>query len=183
MYKKQLLKKLLISPLLVLLCVTAMAQGISVKGKITDERGLALPGVSIAIRGATRGTMTDAEGNYTISAGSHDVLVFTTIGYGRQEETVGNRINISVQLSPDPHSLNEVVVVGYGTQRRKDLTGSVGSVKGEAFKNQPITNPTDALQGRIAGVDIVKSSGAPDATPSIVIRGLASLNQDRKSVV
>lgn len=177
MYKKQLLKKLLISPLLLLLCVAAMAQGISVKGKLTDERGLALPGVSVAVRGTTRGAMTDAEGNYTISATSRDVLVFSMIGYGRQQETVGNRIIINVQLSPDPHSLNEVVVVGYGTQRRKDLTGSVGSVKGEAFKNQPITNPTDALQGRIAGVDIVKSSGAPDATPSIIIRGLASLNQ------
>ncbi|MGN8068624.1 SusC/RagA family TonB-linked outer membrane protein [Mucilaginibacter sp. 22184] len=177
MYKKQLLKKLLISPLFVLLCIAAMAQGISIKGKLTDERGLALPGVSVAIKGTTRGTLTDAEGNYTILAGNRDVLVFTMIGYGRQEETVGNRVNISIQLSPDPHSLNEVVVVGYGTQRRKDLTGSVGSVKGEAFKNQPITNPTDALQGRIAGVDIVKSSGAPDATPSIVIRGLASLNQ------
>jgi TonB-linked SusC/RagA family outer membrane protein len=177
MYKKQLLKKLLISPLLMLLCITAMAQSTAIKGKLTDERGLALPGVSVAVRGTTRGTMTDVEGNYTISATSRDVLVFSMIGYGRQQETVGNRININVQLSPDQHSLNEVVVVGYGTQRRKDLTGSVGSVKGEAFKNQPITNPTDALQGRIAGVDIVKSSGAPDATPSIIIRGLASLNQ------
>jgi len=177
MYKKQLLKKLLISPLLMLLCVAAMAQGTSVKGKVTDERGLALPGVSITVKGATRGAITDAEGNYTIMAGSRDVLVFAIIGYGRLEEMVGSRNNISIQLSPDQHSLNEVVVVGYGTQRRKDLTGSVGSVKGDVFKNQPVTNPTDALQGRIAGVDIIKNSGAPDATPSIVIRGLASLNQ------
>lgn len=177
MYKRQLLKKLLLYPILMLLCCAAMAQGVSVKGKVTDERGQALPGVTIMIKGSQRGANADANGNYTITATSTDVLVFSMVGYVKAEEPVRNRTTINIALSPNQQSLNEVVVVGYGTQKRKDLTGSVGSVKGDVFKNQPITNPTEALQGRIAGVNVVKSSGAPDATPTIVIRGLASLNQ------
>lgn len=177
MYKKLLLKKLLSCQVLLLLCCAALAQGTSVKGKITDERGLPLPGATIVIKGTTRGITADANGNYTINAASTDILLFSIVGHARAEEPVRNRTTINVTLSPNQQSLNEVVVVGYGTQKRKDLTGSVGSVKADVFKNQPITNPTEALQGRIAGVDIVKSSGAPDAAPLIVIRGLASLNQ------
>jgi outer membrane receptor for Fe3+-dicitrate len=98
------------------------------------------------------------------------------IGFTRQEHTVSGPV-INIKMADEVTSLNEVVVVGYGTQRRRDITGSVASVKGDLFKSQPITNPTEALQGRVAGVDIVKSSGAPDARPSIIIRGLSSLNQ------
>jgi TonB-linked SusC/RagA family outer membrane protein len=177
MYKKQLLKKLLLCPILILFCCTAMAQNIAVTGKVTDEKGLPLPGVTVAVKGTTKGTNADTNGSFTITVSSKDVLVFSMIGYTRQEESVGSRTVINVQLTAEQQSLNEVVVVGYGTQKRRDLTGSVGSVKGEVFKDQPITNPTDALQGRIAGVNIVKSSGAPDAAPSIIIRGVSSLNQ------
>ncbi|NCD68740.1 SusC/RagA family TonB-linked outer membrane protein [Mucilaginibacter agri] len=177
MYKKLLLKKLLLCHLLVLLCCAAMAQGTAVTGKVTDEKGLPLPGVTIAIKGTARGTNAGTNGSFSLTASPKDVLVFSMIGYSRIEETVGERKVINVQMNAEQQSLNEVVVVGYGTQRRKDLTGSVGSVKGEAFKDQPITNPTEALQGRIAGVNVVKNSGAPDATPSIIIRGVSSLNQ------
>lgn len=174
---KVLLKNLFLGLFLVLLCHTAMAQNLSVTGKVTDEKGLPLTGATILVKGTKQGTNAGPTGNYSISAGSRDILVFSVLGYVRQEIPVSSRTVINVQLSADQQSLNEVVVVGYGTQKRRDLTGSVGSVKGDVFKNQPITNPTEALQGRIAGVDVVKSSGAPDATPTIIIRGLASLNQ------
>lgn len=177
MDKKLLLKKFLFIPLLLLLTFSGRAQSVTVSGKISDGSGIALPGVSISVKGTSRGTTSDGNGTYTISATNTDVLVFSMIGFQKQEINVNKQTVINLQLKEEPNSLNDVVVVGYGTQKRKDLTGSVSSVKGDVFKNQPITNATEALQGRIAGVNIVKSSGAPDAQPTIIIRGLSSLNQ------
>lgn len=177
MHHKQLLKNLFLGLFVWLCSFTAMAQNITVTGKVTDENRQPLTGATIQIKGTKKGTNADLNGNYSIQADAGDILVFSIIGYTRLEEPVKKRKAINIQLTPDQQSLNEVVVVGYGTQKRNDITGSVGSVKGDIFKNQPITNPTEALQGRIAGVDVVKNSGAPDATPTIVIRGLASLNQ------
>lgn len=177
MYKKQLLQKLLFCPLFLLISMASYAQ-VSVSGKVTDEKGAVLPGVTITVKGTTKGTNTDANGKYSITVDkSSAVIIFTMVGYIKSEVTVGNRSVINVTLPEDLRQLNEVVVVGYGTQKRRDITGSVASVRGDVFKNQPITNPTEALQGRVAGVDIVKNSGAPDATPTIIIRGVASLNQ------
>lgn len=176
MSKKLLLKKLLLCQILLLLCGVAFGQS-TINGVITDEKGLPLPGVTIAVKGTQRGANTDINGAYSVSASSQETLVFSMIGYISQEIHVGNQSTISIKLLDEVRALNEVVVVGYGTQRRRDLTGSVASVKGDVFKNQPITNPTEALQGRVAGVDIIKSSGAPDARPAIIIRGLSSLNQ------
>lgn len=176
MYKKQLLQKLLFCPLFLLLSLASYAQ-VSVKGKVTDGQGSPLPGVSITISGTTRGTITNAKGDYNISVDNNAAkLVFNMLGYVKQEVTVGSQTTINITLVDDQRQLNEVVVVGYGTQKRKDITGSIASVKGDIFKDQPITNPTEALQGRVAGVDIVKNSGAPDATPLIIIRGVASLH-------
>ena len=177
MEKRLLLKKFLFIPLLVLILFNARAQSGTISGKISDGSGISLPGVSVTVKGAGRGTTTDPSGNYSVSASPGDVLIFSMVGYIRQEVSVGKQSTISLQLKEENNSLNDVVVVGYGTVKRKDLTGSVASVKGDEFKNQPITNATEALQGRVAGVNIVKSSGAPDAQPSIIIRGLASLNQ------
>jgi TonB-linked SusC/RagA family outer membrane protein len=176
MNRKTLLKKLLLCPLLLLFCSTVFGQA-TVKGVITDEQGLPLPGVTVTVKGTTRGTNADINGTYSISASAKEILVFTMLGYLKQEFEVSDQLLINVKMQDEVRSLNEVVVIGYGTQRRRDITGSVASVKGDVFKNQPITNPTEALQGRVAGVDIVKSSGAPDARPAIIIRGLSSLNQ------
>jgi TonB-linked SusC/RagA family outer membrane protein len=176
MHKKQLLQQLIFCPLFLLLSLSSFAQ-VLVKGQVNDDKGQPLPGVSILLKGTARGVNTDVNGKYSIQTNNNtDVLVFTMVGFTKQE-VVANRAIINITLRDDHRLLDEVVVVGYGTQKRSDLTGSVGSVKGEVFKDQPITNPTEALQGRIAGVDVVKNSGAPDATPSIIIRGLASLNQ------
>jgi len=174
---KNLLLKLLLCPMFLLISAMAMAQGVSVSGKVTDEKGEPLPGTTVAIKGTTKGTKTGADGIYTIAAGSNDVLIFSMVGFVRQEVKINNRTSISITLMGEAQSLNEVVVIGYGTQKRKDLTGSISSVKGNVFKDQPITNPIAGLQGRVAGVNIVENSAAPDATPQIIIRGISSFYQ------
>ena len=176
MYKKQLLLKLLFYPLLLLISLSSFAQ-VSITGRVSDEKGNPFPGVTISVKGTTRGTNSDVNGHYLITAKSTDVLVFSAVGYTKQEITVGDKGVINIALSPDLQQLNEVVVVGYGTQKRKDVTGSIASVKGDVFKDQPISDPISALQGRIAGVNVIESSGQPGTTASIVIRGLESLNQ------
>jgi len=176
MYKKQLLK-LFFCPLFLLLSSWAIAQKITVTGKITDEKGLALPGVNISARDGKTGTNSDVNGKYIISASGNDVLVFTMVGFIRKEIPVNNQTVINVTLAEDLQVLNEVVVIGYGTQKRKEITGSIASVRGADFKDQPIDDPISALQGRIAGINVIESSGQPGATATIVIRGLESLSQ------
>ncbi|MDB5130508.1 MAG: outer membrane protein nutrient binding [Mucilaginibacter sp.] len=176
MYKKQLLK-LIFCPLFLLLSSWALAQQITVTGKVTDENGQALPGVTITIKNSSTGTNSDIQGKYLLHANNNDVLVFSMLGFDRQEVPVNNRTVIDVRLSASNSVLNEVVVVGYGTQKRKDLTGSISSIKGDVFKDQPITNPIEALEGRVAGVNVITSSAAPDAAPQIIIRGVASFYQ------
>jgi TonB-linked SusC/RagA family outer membrane protein len=175
MNKRQLLK-LLFLPVLLLLSFTAFAQAI-VSGKVTDDSGQPLPGVTVVIKATVIGTNTDVNGNYRINSSANDVLVFSSIGYVKQEVSLNGRTQIDIQLKTDTRTLNDVVVIGYGTQRRRDITGSVGSVNGNLFKDQPITNPIAALQGRVPGVNVVTNSGAPDAAPTITIRGLESFNQ------
>jgi TonB-linked SusC/RagA family outer membrane protein len=176
MFKKHLLK-LILWPLFLLLSSWAMAQKITVTGKITDQNGLVLPGVAVTMKGTFTGVNSDVNGKYELKANPNDVLVFSMLGFIKQEIPVNNRGVINVTMLADLQSLNEVVVVGYGTQKRKDITGSVATVKSDEFKDQPIDDPISALQGRIAGVNIVESSGQPGATPSIVIRGISSLSQ------
>jgi len=177
MYKKQLLLKLLCCPLLLLLSISALAQQLSVTGKVTDSKGEPLSGVTITVKGTTKGVNSGSNGNYSINVNSNETLVYTSVGYERQEIAIKGQRVINVTMTDSQEQLNDVVVIGYGTQRRRDLTGSVGSVRGDVFKDQPITNPIAALQGRVAGVNVVESSGAPDASPTITIRGLASFNQ------
>jgi TonB-linked SusC/RagA family outer membrane protein len=156
--------------------VSAFAQ-VSVSGKITDEKGDPFPGVTITIKGTSKGTNADINGSYLINAKSTDVLVFSNIGYAKQEIAVNGGGVINVSLKPDQEILNEVVVVGYGTQKRKDLTGSIASVKGDLFKDQPTTNALEGLEGRVAGVNIITPSAQPDVVPQIIIRGVSSLYQ------
>lgn len=178
MTKTLLLARAMFSFLLLFLVNITYAQTKTVSGKVTGEEGVPLPGATIAVQGTSAGTSSDAQGNFTITlpAGSNTLLI-SYIGYDQQKIVVKDQTFIAVGLQTDKTKLTEVVVVGYGTQKRKDLTGSVASVNGAQIKNQPVTNVTEALQGRAAGVEIIKNSGQPDAQPTIIIRGLSSLHQ------
>ncbi|HYF68235.1 MAG TPA: TonB-dependent receptor [Ohtaekwangia sp.] len=157
--------------------VTLSLQEIVVNGKVTDEKNSPLPGVNVVIEGSTIGTVTDMNGEYalTVSDGNA-VLLFSFIGYVTKEISVGGQTRIDVQLKADTQTLSEVVVVGYGTQRKSDLTGSVGQVSAEDILERPITNALQGLQGRVPGVNISLNSGSPTASPRVTIRGLGTIN-------
>jgi TonB-linked SusC/RagA family outer membrane protein len=163
---------------LLLLLQPAFAQNRILLGTITDNNGVPLEGATITAKGTNRSTITHATGKFSLElpASATQVQVYF-VGFEMQELAVKGLSSITVQLKASNSDLDAVVVVGYGTQRRKDVTGSVASVKGDIIKNQPVTNVTEALQGRAAGVEIIKNSGQPDATPTIIIRGLSSLHQ------
>lgn len=153
----------------------ASAQNITVKGTVSDGKdNTTLPSVSVTVKGTTTGIQTDANGKYSISVPATATLVFTYIGYTTQEIPVNNRTTINVPLASASQELEQVVVVGYGTQRKIDVTGSVASVKGEDISKQPSSNPVSALQGKVAGVSIT-NVGAPGGSPQITIRGTGTI--------
>jgi TonB-linked SusC/RagA family outer membrane protein len=158
-----------------LLTNAAFAQSKIISGTISDETGSALPGVSVIVKGTTLGTTTDGDGKYaiTIENPTEAVLVFTFIGYSPQEVKVGNQTSIDISLALDIKSLQEVVVVGYGIQRKSDLTGSVVSVKAADLTKIGGSNAAEALQGKAPGVEIL-SQGGPGAAPVIRVRGLGT---------
>jgi TonB-linked SusC/RagA family outer membrane protein len=145
-----------------------------ITGKITDSSGAPMSGVSVQIKNTKKGTVSNAEGVYSISANATDVLVFTYIGHQPQEIPVNSRTTVDVVLSGSTSQLADVVVVGYGTQRKIDVTGSVAQVKGGEIAKQASYNPLSALQGKVAGVQIT-NSGSPGAPPQIIIRGAGTV--------
>lgn len=147
-----------------------------ITGKVTDETGEPLPGVSILVKGTQQGTTTDADGAYAIEvANESTTLVFSFVGYTSQEVEVGNRSSLSVTLAVDEKALEEVVVVGYGTQLKSQLTGAISSISSKEIEAIPVTSADQALQGRAAGVDVITSSHAPGATATIRVRGVSSI--------
>lgn len=166
--------------LLLLLCFVPLLAGaqISIKGKVIDETGQPLPGAAVQVKGATASTQTAADGSFTIAVPSQQsTLVISFIGYIKQEINVANRNNLTINLVPDAKSLEEVIVVGYGTQKKRDVTGSVVSVSGDALREVPTTNVIDQLKGRAAGVDIQSNSTQLGASGQIRIRGERSLGR------
>jgi len=148
------------------------AQGRIISGQVTDARKDPLPGVNVTIKGSSTGTTTDGRGNYRLNLPADNVtVVFSFIGYQTQEVAVGNRTVIDVNLAEDVKSLSEVVVVGYGTQRKTDLTGSVSSIGTKEIKQVAVTSLDQAMQGRAAGVQVTQGSAAPGGGVSIRIRG------------
>ena len=173
------MQKILFSSILLLrlFCLPVLAQDVSVSGRITSsDDGSSLPGVSVQVKGTTRGATSDANGNYTITASANERLVFSFIGYVSKEETVGNRATINVNLSGDSQQLSEVVVVGYGTQTRRDATGSISSVKGQVIAQTPIQSFESGLAGRTAGVQITVPNGVLNNPPVFRIRGTNSIS-------
>lgn len=155
----------------------ALAQERTISGRVTGaEDGAAVPGVNVVIKGTTTGTVTDSDGQYRLTAPSNaETIMFSFIGFQTQEVAIGNRSVIDVTLVADVQQLNEVVVVGYGTQIKQDLTGNIVSLKGDEVKNVPVPNFTQALQGRAAGVFVESESGRVGEGIKVRIRGASSL--------
>jgi TonB-dependent starch-binding outer membrane protein SusC len=153
---------------------SAQAQKQVITGKITDATGAPLPGVSILIKGTTIGTSADVDGNYSLQASPDDVLVLSFIGYATKEVPVGNQSQLNVTLDEDTSTLQEVVVVGYGEQKKALNTGANLQVKGEDLMKQSSTNALQALQGQAPGVQITSTSGQPGEAMKVTIRGVGS---------
>lgn len=162
---------------MVLMASVAMAQTRTVTGKVTSaEDGTAIPGVSIKVKGTSNGVASDGDGNFSISVGSDAVLIFSFIGMNTQEIVVGNQAVISVSMTEDLTQLSEVVVVGYGTVEKKDVTGAIADISKENFNRGVLSSPQDLIVGKLAGVNVTTHSGAPGAGSTIRIRGGSSLN-------
>jgi len=149
----------------------------SITGNVTDDTGAPLPGANVIVKGTTNGTQTDFDGNFTIEAAADAVLVFSYIGFLTQEVPVNGQSTLQVQMSENTNTLDEVVIVGYQTQTRGDLTGSVASVDVAEAAKQPLVNIAEALEGRAAGVSIT-NAGNPGAAPIVRIRGLGTPNNN-----
>ncbi len=155
-----------------------------VRGTVTDENGNPIPGATIAVKGTTIGTTTDLNGNYVIeNVTPQSILVVSFIGYKSQEIVVGDRAQVNVSLQEEITALDEVVVIGYGTQRREAVTGSVASIGGDALRNIPSTNFTQSMQGRLPGVELSQTSTRPGSTLQIRIRGTRSLTASNDPLV
>ncbi len=147
-----------------------------ITGTITDNSGMPIPGITLLIKGTTTGTTTDFDGGFTINVKPSDVLVVSYVGYITKEITVGNNKNLRIALEQDIATLDEVIVIGYGTSTKKTLVSAVASISTEAIQNQPVARVDQTLQGRAAGVEVTSNNGAPGAGATIRIRGASSIN-------
>ncbi|MGY8908807.1 MAG: SusC/RagA family TonB-linked outer membrane protein [Flavobacteriales bacterium] len=168
-----------------LLGTNVYSQDFKVTGNVTDsELGETLPGVSIIIKGTTKGTETDFDGNFEITVNkSTDILIFSYLGYKSKEVSINGRSTINVGLATDLQSLDEIVIIGYGSSKKSDLTGSVVTIGGDDIKKQPISNVAEALTGRLPGVQVSSTEGSPDAEINIRVRGGGSLTQDSSPLI
>ncbi|MCH5239825.1 MAG: TonB-dependent receptor [Muribaculaceae bacterium] len=160
--------------------ISVYAQNITVTGTVTDETGEPLIGATIMQKGSSNGTATDIDGNYRISVPPKTTLIFSYVGYTNRDIAVDGRTKIDVTLQPNSTVLDEFVAIGYGTVRKKDLTGSVSQVSGKELAEAPVVSAAQALSGKAAGVNIVTQSGAPGAGVNITVRGGASITQSTK---
>ncbi|GAA4295224.1 TonB-dependent receptor [Aestuariibaculum suncheonense] len=155
----------------------------TVTGKVTDQSGIPLPGVSIVVKGTTRGVSTDFDGKYSINITDGEILVFSFIGFIEQEFAVNGNSTVNITLNEDVSELNEVVVVGYGTQSKKDLTGSVSVVKADEIIARSTTNVSNALQGTVSGVSVTRSNSEPGSGNTIRVRGITTLQGENGPLV
>ncbi|MGB3774141.1 MAG: TonB-dependent receptor [Leeuwenhoekiella sp.] len=144
-----------------------------ITGTVTDDTGGPLPGVNIVIQGTTTGTQTDFDGNYSLNASAGDILEFSYLGFQTQDITVADQAQINVSLVPASNDLDEVVVVGYGNQKRSDVTGAIVSVKADEIAKQPATSALQSVQGKVAGVNII-ANDSPGSSPTVIMRGLGT---------
>ena len=173
--KSKSVKKLLIMVLFLLATVSYLsAQGpVKVSGRITDDLKEPMLGVSIVEKGTTNGVMSDLNGNYSLSVQQGATIVFSYIGFVTQEKKAVAGV-MNIQLKEDTKTLEEVVVVGYGVQKKSSVTGAISQVKAEDLENRTISNAPAALQGKTAGVQVIQTSAAPGASPTVRVRGYSS---------
>jgi TonB-dependent SusC/RagA subfamily outer membrane receptor len=169
------MKKLLLGLILTFSISLLFAQNVNFNGKVIDENGNALEGVSVKIKGTNKGTQTNKEGLFQVSVKPNQTLVITYVGFNESQYVVKDQSDLNIKLTRAASSLDEVVVVGYGTVRKKDLTGSIISIKPEEITKVTSTNIMEALQGKLSGVDIVRTSGGAGANASVTIRGNRSI--------
>ncbi len=176
--------KMMLSALFLFLStICTQAQDVAVKGRITNEKNQPVGDVSVVVKGTTTGTTTNSNGEFQINAPANGVLTISSVGYSPIEVNIRSRTTVDVVLNPAGTSMEEVVVIGYGTQRKEALTGSVASIGGDVLREVPSPNLTHSLQGRIAGVDISQTSTRPGAAMQIRIRGTRSLSADNNPLI
>ena len=177
---KKILRLVSLFAYLILYAYTVHAQddtGSIIKGNVVEERGGSLPGVTVSVKNTTIAVSTDAEGRYSIKVpASGKILVFKYLGMATSETTIGNRKTVNVSLSYTASTLNDVVVIGYGSQRKADVNGSIASVTAREIANTPVVSIDQLLQGKAAGVSVTQNSGAPGSQTSVHIRGIGSLS-------
>ena len=174
--KTSLTYRILENNLVVITQKNFITQDVKVTGKVTGPGGEAIPGVSVKIKNSAVGTATDAAGFYSLSVPEGARLVFSSIGYVGTEVPVNGRTEINVVLQLAAKDINEVVVIGYGTASKRDLTGSIVKISGKEIADKPNTNPVASLQGKVAGLSVV-NNGTPGQAPDIRIRGTVSIGQ------
>ena len=169
---------------LIVIAPKAILQQITITGKVTDANGNLLPGASVVVKGTVQGTVTDINGAYSLQVPNENTtLVFSFVGFTTQEFLVGNQRTINVTLNEEASTIEEVVVIGYGTVRRRDLTGAVTSLKSEDITQRPGPNPIESIQGKVAGLDITRTSGQAGADINMQLRGVRSFSASGNPLV
>ncbi|WP_321343642.1 carboxypeptidase-like regulatory domain-containing protein [uncultured Draconibacterium sp.] len=154
---------------------TVFGQSSRISGTVYDADGVTLPGVTVMVVGTTNGTTTDIDGKYTINANAEDVLQFSYIGFKTQEIQLSGKTTVDVTMAVETIGIDEVVAIGYGTQRKGEVTSAIASVKSEDFTVGKIGDAAELVKGKIAGLSITKTSGDPNATSSIMLRGITTI--------
>ncbi|HTF18243.1 MAG TPA: TonB-dependent receptor [Chryseolinea sp.] len=174
---KKLYERLSLSLALLLMVISVgLAQERVVTGTVNDGEGAGMPGVNVLVKGTPTGTVTDAQGKFSIAAPAGSTLLFSFVGFKTTEKPVGDQTTLDIVLESDLTALDEIVVIGYGTQRRSDLTGAVGSVDEDQLKERPAASLNQGLSGKVAGVQVNTNSGRPGGRANVRIRGFSSIN-------
>ena len=169
--------KFLISSVLFVLSVSATAQNITVKGTVKDaQTGDPVPAAAVMVSGSTTGVVTDLDGSYSIAVASDGTLVFSSIGYETMQVVVQGKKTIDIELTPSAEFLDETLVVAYGTAKKSSYSGSATMVRAEELAMKPVSSVEQALQGKVAGLQVSTASGQPGASTSFRIRGTGTLN-------
>ena len=177
------LKSLRTALVLSMLFIVGCIQAQTVKGTVTDSSGEPIIGATVLEKGTKNAAVTDFDGNYSIKMSGSNPLVFSYIGMKTKEVDVKGQTTVNVVLEDEDNTLNDVVVIGYGSVRKKDLTGSVATVAGQDLVKVPVTNVSEALTGKMAGVNITTTDGSPDAEVLIRVRGGGSITGDNAPLI